>query len=101
MNPRIEILEQKILVGVSCQMSVVENKTGLLWKSFIPVITSIEHRIGTDKYSLQIYPSDYFKAFNPNVPFTKWAGIEVSKADEVNPELEVLVIPAGLYAIFG
>jgi AraC family transcriptional regulator len=50
---------------------LLENKTGELWRLFSPRIKEIDYRINDEKISLQTYPNNYYKAFNPNNPFKK------------------------------
>ncbi|TAJ53896.1 MAG: AraC family transcriptional regulator [Chitinophagaceae bacterium] len=100
MEPRIVHLTQKILVGKHLLMSIADNKTGQLWQSFMPVRNTISHKTGTDLFSLQLYPPDYFLAFNPHTPFTKWAAAEVTEAGNIPVGMEVLLVEGGLYAVF-
>lgn len=100
MESRIVNMAQKILVGKQLSMSMADNKTGQLWQSFMPVRNTIPYRSGTDLFSLQLYPADYFSAFNPHRSFTKWAATEVSEATDVPEGLEVLRVEGGLYAVF-
>ncbi len=100
MEPRIENLAEKKLVGKKITMSFSNNKTGELWRSFMPERRKINNAIGIELYSLEIYPPDYFNPFNPQTEFEKWAAVEVSDFDTVPPEMEPLPVPAGLYAVF-
>ncbi len=100
MNPRIEILSEKKLIGKRIKMSFSENKTGDLWRSFMPGRKEIQNTIGSELYSLEVYPPNYFNNFDPNIPFEKWAAIEVTSFDAIPNEMETIVIPAGLYAVF-
>jgi AraC family transcriptional regulator len=95
MEPRIVNMAQKILVGKHLSMSLADNKTGQLWQSFMPVRNTIPHKTGTDLFSLQLYPPDYFLAFNLHTQFTKWAAIEVSEAVNVPEGMEVLLVEEG------
>lgn len=100
MEPGIVTMAQKILVGKHLSMSMAENKTGQLWQSFMPVRNTISNKTGTDLFSLQIYPPDYFLAFNPHTPFIKWAAAEVTGAANIPEGMEVLCVEEGLYAVF-
>lgn len=100
MNPSIIQLQSKTLIGVHQTMSLIDNKTGELWKSFRPRVKEISNRVSTDFYSLQIYDSSYFNEFNPAKDFIKWAGVEVNKTDSIPTEMAELLIPSGLYAVF-
>lgn len=99
-TPRIESLKSKKLIGQKVSMSLVENKTGLVWSSFSPRIKEIEDRISEDRISLQVYPYDYYDAFNPNREFEKWATVEVSSFNHIPKDMEAFSLPDGLYAVF-
>ena len=100
MKPRIETLAEKKLVGHRRTMSFADNKTRELWQQFMPRRKEIQHNIGTNLYSLQMYDTLYFDHFNPNTPFEKWAAMEVTDFDTVPDGMEMLVLPGGLYAVF-
>ena len=100
MNPRILQIEEKKLAGKNMVMSLVENKTGELWKSFMQLRKKVKNNIGNDLYSLQVYDPLYFENFNPAATFEKWATIEVSNLDNLPENFETFVLPAGLYAVF-
>jgi len=100
MVPNIQTLSPKIIVGKSMRMSLVQNLTRELWQSFMPERNKIGSQLGTDLYSIQLYEPAYFQDFNPSNEFTKWAGVEVSDANACANGMEVLTIPAGLYAVF-
>lgn len=100
MEARIEISAQKKLIGKHLTMSFMENKTFLLWSSFMPRRKEIKTQIGTDLYSLEVFPSGHFEAFDPHKNFEKWAAVEVSDFNEIPSEMEALLIPSGLYAVF-
>ena len=53
MNPIIETLAEKKLIGKRIQMSLANNKTRELWQSFMPRRKEIQNNIGTDLYSMQ------------------------------------------------
>ena len=75
MEYRIETLTEKKLVGKRMIMSFSNNKTGELWKSFMPRRKEIQNNYGTELYSIQIYAPLFFNNFNPNTEFEKWATI--------------------------
>lgn len=97
---RVEILKEKKLIGKRITMSLANNKTGELWKSFMPRRNEIKNAISSDFFSLQTYSPDYFKIFNPHNEFEKWALVEVSDTKEIPTEMEVFDLPCGLYAVF-
>lgn len=100
MNPIIETLAEKKLIGKRIQMSLANNKTRELWQSFMPRRKEIQNNIGTDLYSMQIYEPLYFNDFSPNTTFEKWATIEVSDFETIPDEMETFTLKGGLYAVF-
>jgi AraC family transcriptional regulator len=100
MTPRIETLTEKKLVGKRITMSLSNNKTAALWKSFMINRKEIHNTRGTELYSMQRYPVQYFQAFNPNTEFEKWAAIEVADFNATPAEMETTTLPGGLYAVF-
>jgi AraC family transcriptional regulator len=97
---RIETLTEKKLIGKHISMSFIQNKTFQLWNSFMPKRKEIKNQIGTDLYSLEVFPAGHFDNFDPNNLFQKWAAIEVEAFNELPAEMETLLIPTGLYAVF-
>jgi len=81
-------------------MSLANNKTADLWKSFMPRRKEIKTPFENQLFSLQVYDDDYFKSFNPKNEFTKWALMEVESFDEVPEGMSSFVLPEGMYAVF-
>ena len=81
--PSIISLSAKTLIGMEMEMSIIENRTVELWSGFMPHHRTIESRIGEDFFSLQLYPEDYFQAFDPHKKFVKWAAVEVSEVKDL------------------
>jgi len=81
-------------------MSYIDNKTGQLWRRFMPRRMEISDTIGTELYSIEVYPDAFFDTFNPASSFEKWATVEVSETFDVPADMEILTIPSGLYAVF-
>jgi AraC family transcriptional regulator len=100
MEPRIEKLKEKKLIGKRINMSFANNKTTELWRSFMPRRKEIKNYIGQDLYSIEIYNPDFFLRFNPESVFEKWAAIQVSDFDGLPDDMETVTIPPGLYAVF-
>lgn len=99
-KPRIERYPKKLLVGQHQPMTFANHNTQQLWQSFIPKVKELKNRIGTDLFSLEIYPIGYFDSFNPQVLFEKWAAVEISEPPSTITGLDLLTIPAGDYAVF-
>jgi AraC family transcriptional regulator len=100
MEPRIETLTEKKLIGKRLTMSLSDNKTRELWQSFMQRRKEIKNNIGTGLYSMQVFDPSYFKNFNPNTKFEKWATIEVTDFNTVPDVMETITLPSGLYAVF-
>ncbi|WP_291726090.1 GyrI-like domain-containing protein [Bernardetia sp.] len=100
MNPKINIITEKKLVGKKVKMNLINNQTGVLWGSFALKIKNIKNRISTDKISMQVYDKEYFREFNPTNDFEKWAAVEVESFDDVEKELETFILQGGKYAVF-
>ncbi|HEY0652421.1 MAG TPA: GyrI-like domain-containing protein [Chryseosolibacter sp.] len=100
MQPRIEVISEKKLVGLSTRLSLTQNRTAALWQSFQNRKKEITNAINTDRISLQLYDANYFRDFNPSKEFTKWAAVEVFDFSSVPSDMQTLIIPAGEYAVF-
>ncbi|SMO37779.1 GyrI-like domain-containing protein [Solitalea koreensis] len=100
MQPRIEILTEKKLIGQRMLMSFSSNRTAELWRSFMPRRKEIQNNVGADLYSIQIYEPLFFDSFNPNKEFEKWATVEVADFKSVPAEMEAFTLSGGLYAVF-
>lgn len=100
MIPRIEILNEKKLIGKRLTMSLAENKTAELWRSFMSNRRFIINNLTNDMISLQVYKPSYFTNFNPTNEFEKWAVVEVTNFDNVPNDMETFILTGGLYAVF-
>ncbi len=100
MKPEIRRMAEKKFIGKKLQMSFASNRTSELWKSFMPHRNEIVHRNGSELFSIEIYPPDFFDNFDPANEFEKWAAIEVSSFSYIPSGMESIVSPEGLYAVF-
>jgi AraC family transcriptional regulator len=100
MQPKIEIIKAKKLIGLSLTMSFVNNRTGQLWQSFMPRRKEITNTLTTELISLQLYDPLHFQNFNPAKEFTKLACVEVSDFENIPQGMQSLMIPSSEYAIF-
>jgi AraC family transcriptional regulator len=101
MEPRIETLKAKKLVGKKLKMSLADNKTGELWRSFMPRRREIKNNLNSELFSMQVYDPSYdFKNFNPAAEFEKWAAIEVTDFDSIPADMEQFELQGGPYAVF-
>jgi AraC family transcriptional regulator len=100
MEAQIKILTDKKLIGKHIIMSFIENKTFQLWNSFMPKRKEIKNTVDANLYSPEVFPEGYFDNFDANRTFQKWAAVEVKDFGSIPDEMETLLIPTGLYAVF-
>ena len=100
MIPRIEKLNEKKLIGKRLSMSLADNKTGELWRSFMPRRRDITNNLTNDMISMQVYKPTHFSDFKPTNEFEKWATVEVTNFDNVPTDMETFTLIGGLYAVF-
>jgi AraC family transcriptional regulator len=100
MKPRIETSNEKKLVGKRLTMSLSDNKTGELWKSFMPKRKEIANNLTNDFISMAIYTPTQFTDFKPSNEFEKWAAVEVTDFESMPDDMESFTLKAGLYAVF-
>lgn len=98
MEPRIEILEPKKLIGIHKKMSLSNNKTAELWREFMPRRMEVKDRSTTDYISMQKYDNCW--TFSPDAVFEKWATVEVSSLEEIPTSMETYLLQGGKYAVF-
>jgi AraC family transcriptional regulator len=99
MQPVITNLTEKKLVGKRVLMSLVENKTPDLWRSFMPRRKDIKNSVSNDTISMSTY-SEPLRLGDLHQKFHKWATVEVSDFDNVPDEMETFTLEGGLYAVF-
>jgi AraC family transcriptional regulator len=100
-TPEIRTTRLKQLAGARIQTSLINNKTFELWSGFMPRRKEITNAAGTELYSVQVYPASYsFSRFDPAALFDKWAAVEINDTAKIPAEMETLLLPAGLYAVF-
>ena len=100
MESRVEIIEAKKLVGISRQMSLANDDTMTLWKSFMPRRGEIRNRTSCDYISMQVYDPAAGDPFSPTTNFKKWAVVEVSSDETVPDGMKRYLLAGGQYAIF-
>lgn len=88
------------LIGISLEMSLLDNKTQQLWQAFMPRRHEVQGRLTTDYISMQVYDSAGEAAFSPATLFHKWAVVEVANFGHVPDGMQTFTLDAGLYAVF-
>ncbi|WP_432664392.1 GyrI-like domain-containing protein [Wukongibacter baidiensis] len=93
---RIENLQEKKLIGMSKEMSFMNDKTFELWNGFMKKHSNIKNRVDSNFISMNVYG----KKHTPDTEFEKWAVVEVTDFDDVPNEMLTYVLQGGLYAVF-
>ncbi|WP_309641689.1 GyrI-like domain-containing protein [Flavobacterium sp.] len=99
MKPRIEQLAAKKLIGKRIIMSLAENKTFDLWKSFMPHRKEITNNLTSELVSMKVY-HEPLRLGDMHQQFEKWAAIEVTDFDTIPNDMEAFDLVGGLYAVF-
>ena len=99
MQPVIMTVTEKKLIGKRVSMSLAENQTPTLWRSFLPHRRDIKNTVSNDMISLSTY-SEPLRLGDLHQTFYKWAAVEVSTFDNVPDEMEHFILNSGLYAVF-
>jgi AraC family transcriptional regulator len=101
MIPRIETLTEKKLIGKRIRTRLSDNRTGELWRDFMPRRKEIKNSANADLFSIEIYDLSLdFRDFNPDTEFEKWAAVEVTDFDTIPENMETHILTGGLYAVF-
>lgn len=100
MQPRFETMKERKFVGKCTKMSFSKNRTAELWRGFMPRKKEIKNNINSDLYSIEVYEPGYFNKFNPEKEFDKWAAVEVPDFSMVPTDMDTIILPEGLYAVF-
>lgn len=99
MESRIETLPPQTLVGMSLEMTQVEDRTQELWQRFLPRRKEIAGRLDQRFYSLQVADSNG-RQITDRTPFVKWAAVAVKGSKNVPDEMSIYRLGGGLYAVF-
>jgi len=99
MQPQIVTLSEKKLIGKRIVMSLANNKTGELWRSFMPRRGEIRNNLTAELFSMQVY-DQAVDLHNPHQEFEKWAAIEVADFAIIPAGMEAFTLGGGLYAVF-
>ncbi len=67
----------------------------------MPVRKEIKNALGSDLYSIQVYPDTFDFTFSDiNASFEKWAAVEVADFETVPDGMDTITLASGLYAVF-
>ena len=99
-NPKIVNIQNRFIVGKNIHTTLATNDTIGLWQQFRPKVHTIPNRLGTDFFSVHVYPDNFrLENFTLETKFQKWAAVEVSSFDDIPNEFDVLTL-TGKYAVF-
>ena len=79
-------------------MSLVADKTGLLFSRFMPIIVKTRNAFTSDVFDVRIFPENYSGA--PSETFIKFAAVEVLDVQLLPDIFEKLPEIKGQYAVF-
>lgn len=100
-EPRIVQLPPKTLVGMSREMSRIDDKTAELWRAFMPRRSEIRNRADENFISMQVFPAGPAQLADPTARFVKWAVVEVEGASsEVPGGMASYTLAGGMYGVF-
>jgi AraC family transcriptional regulator len=100
MEASIIELKAKQLVGMHLRMSMADNKTGELWRTFMPRRREVLNRVDNTFISMQVYQAGERNHFVPTTQYEKWAVVEVSDTSEIPDGMETYPLQGGTYAVF-
>lgn len=102
MNPRIETIDNKKVVGLRINTCVAKPiETIEMWSKFMPQRNKISNRSNNQYLSIQVMdPQLKLEVFTENTMFEKWAAVEVSNHDDNLVGLESYTISGGKFAVF-
>ncbi|MCM4171746.1 AraC family transcriptional regulator [Arenibacter sp. TNZ] len=101
MDPRIEEVSEKKLIGNRLVMCLSEDRTKELWQGFMSRRKEIGNAINTGLISMQVYERLLsFSEFNDTTQFEKWAVVEVKDYKVLPKGVESYTLFGGLYAVF-
>lgn len=89
---------ERLFAGTSETMSFLEDRTPLLWRSFMPRRNQIPFRKSALLYSLQVYPQGLKHFSQPGLSYQKYALMEVTAKGELPEGFSYFTLPAGQYA---
>ncbi|MDW7733029.1 MAG: GyrI-like domain-containing protein [Methanolobus sp.] len=100
MEPRIETLAPKKLIGMHRRMSLAQNTAVELWRRFMPKRTEIRNRADSMYISMNVFPEGQKGLLSTKTFFEKWAAVEVTSYDMLPEGMETYTLQGGKYAVF-
>jgi AraC family transcriptional regulator len=100
MEPRIEVIGPKKLIGMRMRMSLANDLTVPLWRGFRARVGEIEHRVNHDFLCMKVFEPPLPLGMAQDSIFEKWAVVEVSSDAQVPAGMESYELAGGRYAVF-
>ena len=101
MEPKIEDIAARKLVGMRIAATISFDDTARLWKEFVSRQSEIKNKKDSGYYSLQVYPENLnIDEFTESTTFERWAAVEVSAFESVPKGMEQKLLAGGAYAVF-
>lgn len=101
MTPKILKIKPRKIIGKCLITTLSFDDTATLWKNFMTRHKEIKKRVGSNFYSMQVYPFGFKpEEFTPETKFERWAAVEVESFDEVPEGMQTKLIAGGLYVVF-
>src|SRR5690606_7034978 len=99
MIPIITTISAKKLIGVSLNMSFIDNKTAELWRSFSARRHVIRTNCSTEVSSLQVYDATVVSRCNPITGCKTSARVAVTASTTRPGGRAILELDGGMYAV--
>ena len=98
-QPKIVMGKARMLVGKKLSMSLANDRTSELWRSFMPHRMKVANKVSDHMISMQVYRHS-LQIGDVTQEFEKWAVIEVSHFEDIPDGMESFMLNGGLYAVF-
>ena len=101
MEPRIETIAPKLLIGMRTRTQLADNQIPGLWKRFMPRRFELKNRVDELVYAVQVYDAGQsMESFTPQTSYESRATVEVADHDHIPEGMEAFTLPGGQYAVF-
>ena len=97
--PRIVTGKERKLIGRKLKMSLANNRTSELWRSFMPERMKIPNKVSDAFISMRVY-QEPLRIEDAKQEFERWAAVEVSNFEGTPASMETFILDGGLYAVF-
>ena len=93
------LLEESAFLGYSTETSLLQDQTAEVFKQLMIWRKDSMEYIEQPVYDIKVYPKSYFSAFDPSIPFEKWAAVQqITETSGEDPKPFTLI--GGTYLCF-